>query len=103
MRYAATGAIILLPIAALANAAHPAVLKGARLAPQAKVTLATARTAALKVRPGVITDQELERESGGSGLRYSFDIKSARRTYEVGIDAKTGAVLENSAEGAYPD
>ncbi len=25
--------------------------------------------------PGKITDEELEKERGGSGLRYSFDIK----------------------------
>lgn len=76
---------------------------GQEYAPDAKVTLDQARATALKARPGTITDQELEREGGGSGLRYSFDIKAAGRTYEVGVDAKTGRVLENSAEGANPD
>jgi uncharacterized membrane protein YkoI len=56
----------------------------------------------LKARPGEITDTELEREKGGSGLRYSFDIKSGGKTYEVGVDAKTGTVLENGAD-ANPD
>src|SRR5487761_749348 len=60
---------------------------GQELAPQAKVSLEQARTIALNVRPGQITDQELEKENGGSGLRYSFDIKSGRTTYEVGVDA----------------
>jgi hypothetical protein len=46
---------------------------------------------------------ELEKEKGGSGLRYSFDIKSGKITYEVGIDARSGEVLENSKEGAHPD
>ena len=78
-------------------------LKGASLAPMAKVTLATARTTALAARPGVITDQELEKEKGGTGLRYSFDIKSDGKTFEVGVDAKDGKVLENKAEGANPD
>lgn len=78
-------------------------LKGARYAGQAKVSLAAARATALKARPGTITDQELEREAGGSGLRYSFDIQAGGKTYEVGVDAKTGAVLENAAEGAHPD
>jgi len=76
---------------------------GANLSPMAKVSLATARTTALAARPGVITDQELEREKGGSGLRYSFDIRSHGKTFEVGVDARTGNVLENAAEGAHPD
>jgi uncharacterized membrane protein YkoI len=46
---------------------------------------------------------ELEYEKGGSGLRYSFDIQKAANKYEAGVDAKTGAVLENSPEGADPD
>ena len=50
-----------------------------------------------------ITDQELENEGGGSDLRYSFDIKSGGKTHEVGVDAKTGRVLENKAEGPHPD
>ena len=58
---------------------------------------------ALKARPGKITDRELEREKGGSGLRYSFDITSHKTTYEVGVDAQTGMVLENAREGAHPD
>ncbi len=80
-----------------------AKLKGAEMMGQAKFTLAAARMTALKARPGTITDQELEKEKGGSGLRYSFDITSHGKAYEVGVDAKTGAVLENVAEGKNPD
>lgn len=76
---------------------------GAKLASKANITIAQARVIALKARPGQITDQELENEGGGSGLRYSFDIKSAGTTHEVGVDAKTGRVLENKAEGPHPD
>ena len=76
---------------------------GQLLAPQAKVTLAQARAVALKAAPGTITDQELEREPGGSALRYSFDIRRRGTTYEVGVDAQTGAVLENKMEGPNPD
>ena len=83
--------------------AKPAALKGGEYAAQAKVTLASARIAALKARPGTITDQELEKEKGGSGLRYSFDITSHGKPFEVGVDAKTGAILENAAEGKTPD
>jgi uncharacterized membrane protein YkoI len=57
----------------------------------------------LKARPGTITDEELEKEKGGSGLRYSFDVKNGKVTYEVGVDAQTGRVLENSKEGRHPD
>ena len=76
---------------------------GATLAPRAHITIAEARVIALKARPGQITDQELENEGGGSGLRYSFDIKSGGKTHEVGVDAKTGRVLENKVEGKNPD
>jgi uncharacterized membrane protein YkoI len=69
----------------------------------AKVSLAQARATAVASRPGQITDQELEKESGGTGLRYSFDIKSKGKTFEVGVDARTGKVLENKAEGPNPD
>ena len=78
-------------------------MAGAELLPMAKVSLAAARTTALKARAGAITDQELEKERGGSGLRYSFDIKSGGKNYEVGVDARTGKVLENKAEGRNPD
>lgn len=76
---------------------------GAELAKSAKVSMEHATDIALKARPGKITDKELEREGGGSGLRYSFDVLSKGVTYEVGVDARTGAVLENKREGAHPD
>lgn len=76
---------------------------GDKLAPETKITLAQAEVIALKARPGKVTDKELEKEHGGSGLRYSFDILSGGKTYEVGVDAKTGKLLENAAEGANPD
>jgi hypothetical protein len=37
------------------------------------------------------------------GLRYSFDIRSGGSIQEVGVDAKTGRVLENAPEGKNPD
>lgn len=46
---------------------------------------------------------ELEKERGGSGLRYSFDVKDGKTTHEVGVDAKTGKVLEDSVEGPNSD
>jgi uncharacterized membrane protein YkoI len=76
---------------------------GDELSKTAKVTMEQATDIALKARPGKITDKELEKEKGGSGLRYSFDVRSKGVTYEVGVDAQTGAVLENGREGAHPD
>jgi uncharacterized membrane protein YkoI len=76
---------------------------GQELEPSAKVSLEKARAIALKARPGKITDQELEKEKGGSGLRYSFDVKNGTKTFEVGVDAQSGKILENQAEGAHPD
>jgi uncharacterized membrane protein YkoI len=76
---------------------------GENLASHAKISITEARDIALKAHPGKITDEELEREHGGSGLRYSFDIKNGSVTQEVGVDAATGKVLENTKEGPNPD
>jgi uncharacterized membrane protein YkoI len=76
---------------------------GEKYAKDAKIDIRQASAIALKARPGKITDRELEREKGGSGLRYSFDITSHKVKYEVGVDAQNGAVLENAREGAHPD
>jgi uncharacterized membrane protein YkoI len=71
---------------------------GEELASGAQVSIDQARAIALKTVPGEIIDEELETEEGGSGLRYTFNLKRGSQTYEVGIDAKTGAVLENIVE-----
>lgn len=76
---------------------------GEALAKHAKVTMTEARAIALKAHPGKVTDEELEKEAGGSGLRYSFDIRKGKVTQEVGVDAQTGAILENKEEGPNPD
>lgn len=78
---------------------------GQELGKDAKISLKEARAIALKAHPGKITDEELEKEAGGSGLRYSFDIKrdGSTKTQEVGVDAMSGKVLENAPEGANPD
>jgi uncharacterized membrane protein YkoI len=82
---------------------HSFAYTGENLAKGAKIGIDDARAIALKARPGTITDEELEREKGGSGLRYSFDIKSGGVVSEVGVDAQTGKVLENKKEGPHPD
>ena len=105
MKYVASAifALSLAGAGALAIAATDHGYVGQSLATRAKVTMGQARAIALKAHPGQVTDAELENEGGGSGLRYSFDIKSGGKTHEVGVDAKTGRVLENKAEGPHPD
>ena len=92
------GAILAGAIAATAAATTAFAYKGEKLAPQATISLDQAREIALKAYAGEVVDEELERERGGSGLRYSFDIKNGSVTHEVGVDAKTGQVLENKVE-----
>lgn len=90
--------------AGAAAAARPATDQtGYHLASTAHVSIAQDRQITLKAHPGVITDQPLQREAGGSRLRYSFDIKASGKTDEVGAVAQTGKVLENGAEGPHPD
>ena len=104
---AATAAYLVATSGAVAGASETSAnspsFKGHQFAASAQVPLARARSLALKARPGVITDQELEKESGGSGLRYSFDVRSGGVTWEVGVDAVTGRLLETSREGKQPD
>jgi uncharacterized membrane protein YkoI len=97
-RFALLGLAASLIAASAGAATLPAHFKGRQLAAHSKITLAQATAIALKARPGRIVDQELEKEGGGSGLRYSFDVVSQGKTIEVGVDAMTGAVLENGAE-----
>ena len=90
-------------LAAGAASAAPQHFHGEKYVKLTKVSLDDARATALKARSGTITDQELEKEKGGTGLRYSFDIKTDGGVYEVGVDARTGQILENAKEGAHPD
>jgi uncharacterized membrane protein YkoI len=76
-------------------------MAAAELLPLAKVALAQARATAVRAHPGLVTDQMLEKSAAAQA--YSFDIKSNDETFEVGVDARTGKVLENDAEGVNPD
>ena len=96
-------AVALMAAAPVAVQAAAKPYTGQELAKSAHVTLEQARAIALKARPGKVTDKELEKEAGGSGLRWSFDIKSPGKSFEVGVDARTGKVLENKVEGPHPD
>jgi uncharacterized membrane protein YkoI len=102
-RRAGLAAVALAALACVGWIGPAQAYTGEELAKEAKIALDQARKIALKAHPGKITDQELEREPGGSGLRYSFDIQNGKVTYEIGVDAMTGEVLENQAEGPNPD
>jgi uncharacterized membrane protein YkoI len=78
-------------------------LTGEKYLSQTVVTPPHARQIALKAYPGKIVSEEIEKESGGSGLRYSFVISHQKEQHEVGVDAKTGTLLENSVEGHNSD
>ncbi|QQO19137.1 PepSY domain-containing protein [Bradyrhizobium diazoefficiens] len=88
-------------VAGMTMGAVPAFAASHGVVKDAKITMPEARQIALKARPGgKIVHEELEKEGGGSGLRYSFDVKQGSKTIEVGVDAMTGKVLENAAESA---
>jgi len=69
----------------------------AATAPTPKVSMNHARAMALKLAPGRIKSSEYEKEGGI--WRYSFDIQQKGHIQEIGIDATTGKVVENSNEG----
>ncbi len=90
-------------LGAIISAGPAIAYTGQKYAAEAKISMVQATQIAQRAQPGQIADRELERESGGSGLRYSFDIKSGKVTHEVGVDARTGKILENSVEGPNAD
>ena len=64
--------------------------------PKPRLSMASARAIALKRAPGRIKDAEYEFEKGG--WRYSFDIAQGKRIHEIGVDAMTGRIVEDSFE-----
>jgi uncharacterized membrane protein YkoI len=92
-----------LATAIIGFAAVPALAATQSSAHTGKVSMSEARQIALRAYPGGrIVKQELEHEHGGSGLRYSFDMRKGNTWREVGVDAMTAKVLENSPEGTHP-
>ena len=75
--------------------AGPAI--AATQAPKPKISMGQARAMALKLAPGKITSSEYEKEGGI--WRYSFDIQQRGNVQEIGIDGRTGKVVENKSEG----
>ncbi|MBC5823731.1 MAG: PepSY domain-containing protein [Candidatus Eremiobacteraeota bacterium] len=87
----------------IAGTAAAMAYSGQNLERYAHVSLKQAEAIAIRATHGRIVDEELEKEAGGTGLRYSFGVIASGHKREVGVDAKTGKVLENMKEGANPD
>jgi uncharacterized membrane protein YkoI len=66
-------------------------------APAPRISMAQAKAMAIKLAPGKLISSEYEKEGGG--WRYSFDIQQRGHVQEIGIDGKTGKVVENKSEG----
>ena len=91
----------LLVLGAIGVAASPSMAAGRQgVQAQATLSMKEAREIALKTYNGKIMKEELEHEAGG--LRYSFDIAQDGKWREVGVDAKTGRIVENKGEKANP-
>lgn len=65
--------------------------------PAPKIAKARAEAIALKLAPGKIISSEYEFEGGG--WRWSFDIQQKGHVQEIGIDGRSGKVVENKSEG----
>jgi uncharacterized membrane protein YkoI len=66
-------------------------------APTPKISMTHARAIALKAAPGKVISSEYEKEGGG--WRYSFDIQQKGHVQEIGVDGKSGKIVENKSEG----
>jgi len=66
-------------------------------APKPAISKSRAERIALKLAPGKIISSEYENEGGG--WRWSFDIQQKGHVQEIGIDGRTGKVVENKSEG----
>lgn len=84
-------------MAAFSIVASGATTAFAARPPAPRISMARARSMALKVAPGKIISSEYEKEGGT--WRYSFDIQQRGHVQEIGIDGRTGRVVEVKSEG----
>ncbi len=61
-----------------------------------RLTKDEAQVIALKLHPGKVKSGELEKERGVQ--LYSFDIETKDGIHEVGVDANSGKIVEDSME-----
>lgn len=64
--------------------------------PKTKLTMEAARKIAIAKEAGAVKSQELEKEKGR--WIFSFDIERDEQIHEVGVDANTGEIVEDSVE-----
>jgi uncharacterized membrane protein YkoI len=64
--------------------------------PKTQLTMEDARKIALQKESGNIKSQELEKERGR--WIFSFDIERDKQIHEVGVDANSGEIVEDSVE-----
>ena len=83
-------------LATAAFGAMAMILPNNASANDAKITMQQAQAIALKAAPGKIVQKEYEKEDGS--WRYSFDIRQGNRIHEIGVDAMTGKIVEDSYE-----
>ena len=99
MKHLTTIIVAALSLSALSAQAYD----GSRYAHEARISLHQAEKIAKKAYPGTIVEVALRHERGGSGLRYSFDVRGHHRTHEIAVDAKTGRILRNERESEHDD
>lgn len=90
--------IILAGAGALSLAGVAGVVYAGEQAPAARISMDEARATALAAAPGEIDEAEYEDEGGA--WRYSFDIRENGRIHEIGVDANSGEIVEDSWENA---
>lgn len=88
---------IIAMIAALGVGTTAIAAAPAQKAPAPKISMQQARAMALKLAPGKVISSEYEKEGGI--WRYSFDIQQRGNVQEIGIDGRTGKIVENKSEG----
>jgi uncharacterized membrane protein YkoI len=74
-----------------------AIAGTAQAAPRPRLTMAQARSIALRAAPGKVIAAEYEKEGGI--WRYSFDIQQRGHVQEIGIEGRNGRIVENKSEG----
>ena len=88
---------IIAMIAALGVGTTAIAAAPAQKGPAPKISMQQARAMALKLAPGKVISSEYEKEGGI--WRYSFDIQQRGNVQEIGIDGRTGKIVENKSEG----
>ena len=82
--------------AACATLAMAGTAQAATHSHKAQLSMAQARTIALRMAPGKVTEAKFERQGGGG--HYAFDIRQGKRIHEIGIAASNGRIVENKYE-----